>query len=166
MSLGPNGPQRRAHSACGLKSSACPSTPGGLMTNDDSIEPKTRALLDNRVKVQFTDEQIALLAQRHEALGLTASAYVRSLVLRDLEIASVRDALSARKASKHASMLNVAELHTLAMQVKKLGTNVNQLAKQANAAMVPITRAEVIYMLNQHQLLMSKAIATVEKLLA
>ena len=29
-------------------------------------------------------------------------------------------------------MLELAELHELAMQIKKLGTNVNQLAKQAN----------------------------------
>lgn len=93
------------------------------------------------------------------------ASYVRAVVLKDLELANPQGTPSAKKAANHASMLNVAELHTLAMQVKKLGTNVNQLAKQANQAMVPITRAEVLYMLNQHQLLMSKAIATVEKML-
>ena len=165
MSLGPKGHQRRAHSACGLKSSACPSTPGGLMTDAHSSASQKRQRLDNRVKVQFTDEHLAIMLKRCDHLGMTVAAYVRSLVLPDLEVASLRDAPSAKKASKHANMLNVAELHTLAMQVKRLGTNVNQLAKQANAGMVPITRAEVIYMLNQHQTLMSKAIATVEKML-
>jgi hypothetical protein len=52
------------------------------------------------------------------------------------------------------------------MQIKKLGTNINQLARQANAGMVPISRAEVIYMLNQHQVVMSKAIAALERALA
>ena len=63
-------------------------------------------------------------------------------------------------------MLELAELHELAMQIKKLGTNVNQLAKQANQGMVPIERREITYMLNQHQLVMSNAIAAIEKSLA
>lgn len=59
-----------------------------------------------------------------------------------------------------------ATLQHVAFQVKKLGVNVNQLAKQANNGMVPVTRAEVHYLLNQHQMLMSRAIAAIERVLA
>ena len=59
-------------------------------------------------------------------------------------------------------MLHLAEVHQLAMQIKKLGTNLNQLAKQANTGMVPISREEILYILNQHQLLMSHALSMFE----
>lgn len=135
------------------------------MNDSNSSSAKKPTPLDQRIKVQFSTDHLAILDQRCEAVGMQRASYVRAVVLKDLELANPQGTPSAKKAANHASMLNVAELHTLAMQVKKLGTNVNQLAKQANQAMVPITRAEVLYMLNQHQLLMSKAIATVEKML-
>jgi hypothetical protein len=53
----------------------------------------------------------------------------------------------------------------LAVQVKKLGTNVNQLAKQANNGMVPVNRGEIQYILNQHQLVLAEAKAAFEKVL-
>ncbi len=60
----------------------------------------------------------------------------------------------------------VHQLSHLSFQLKKFGTNVNQLAHQANAGMVPISRPEVEYVLNHHQILLSRIIAAVEKLAA
>ena len=122
--------------------------------------------LTQRVKVQFSKAQEDAIAQKADENGLTVAGYIRAVVLADMETSTTAGAAGPRQARKHATMLEVAELHALAMQVKKLGTNVNQLAKQANAGMVPISRNEVVYLLNQHQLLMSNAISTVEKLLA
>jgi Bacterial mobilisation protein (MobC) len=121
--------------------------------------------LANRVKVQFNDAQLQALTEQADATGQTIAGYLRSTVLMSLEDAVAKPAWPT-KARHHAAMLNLAEMHALAMQVKKLGTNVNQLAKQANQGMVPITRAEVVYMLNQHQLVLSNAIAALEKALA
>jgi hypothetical protein len=57
-------------------------------------------------------------------------------------------------------------IHLLTVQLKKLGTNVNQIAKQANSGMVPISLAEARYLVNQLQILQSAAKATLEKVLA
>jgi len=121
--------------------------------------------LSNRIKVQFTDAQAEALARQADATGQTIAGYIRSTVLMTIEDVAAKPPRPAT-ARHHAAMLQLAEMHALAMQIKKLGTNINQLARQANAGMVPISRAEVIYMLNQHQLVMSKAVATLERALA
>ncbi|MFD0986154.1 plasmid mobilization relaxosome protein MobC [Methyloligella solikamskensis] len=121
--------------------------------------------MSNRIKVQFTDAQAEALARQADATGQTVAGYIRGTVLATLEETAEKGG-RARSARQHAAMLQLAEIHALAMQIKKLGTNINQLARQSNAGMVPITRAEVIYMLNQHQVVMSKAIAALERALA
>jgi len=117
--------------------------------------------LDERLKVQFSAAHTALIRQAADMVGMTVSAYIRGIVLAHLE--EIPDAPKPSKARHHAAMLELAQLHELAMQIKKLGTNVNQLAKQANQGMVPIERREIAYMLNQHQLVMSSAVAAIEK---
>lgn len=129
-------------------------------------QPIAPEQLTTRVKVQFTPSQEAELKRLADSIGMTVAGYVRSLVLAEIDAHGPNPAAAQRRARKHDIMLRVAELHSLAMQVKRLGTNLNQMAKQANTGMVPLTRAEITYMLNQHQLLMSNAIAAVEKLLA
>jgi hypothetical protein len=54
-------------------------------------------------------------------------------------------------------------LNQLVMQVRKLGTNVNQLAHQANLGFVALTPKQIDYMLNQHQLVFSRAQAVLER---
>ncbi|ODA66042.1 Bacterial mobilization protein (MobC) [Methyloligella halotolerans] len=120
--------------------------------------------LSNRIKVQFTDAQVDALARQANATGQTVAGYIRATVLTTLEDRSAKTNRPST-ARHHAAMLQLAEMHALAMQIKKLGTNINQLARQANAGMVPISRAEVIYMLNQHQVVMSKAISALERAL-
>lgn len=122
-----------------------------------------REPLDRRVKVQFTAVQEMQLMAKAEAVAMTVSGYMRALALADIDPS---ECLKPAQSRSQAAMLQVAEFHALAMQVKRLGTNVNQLARQANAGMVPVTRAEANYLLNQHQVLMSHAKAVLEKLLA
>ena len=121
--------------------------------------------LSNRIKVQFTDAQAEALAQQADATGQTVAGYIRGTVLATLAEHAEKGG-RPRSARHHAALLQLAEIHALAMQIKKLGPNINQIARQSNAGMVPITRAEVIYMLNQHQVVMSKAIAALERALA
>jgi len=118
--------------------------------------------LSNRIKVQFTDAHLAALKDKADSLGMTVAAYVRAAVLVDMDNVPDKPTLP-KKPHVHAALLELSEIHSLAMQIKKLGTNVNQIAKQANAGMVPVKRSEVVYMLNQHQLIMSQAVATLEK---
>ena len=120
--------------------------------------------LTARVKVQFTPAQSQSVSARADALGMTLAGYLRSLALND--IGQAEPTTTKARLRKQEHLAHVAELHALAMQVKRLGTNVNQLAHQANVGMVPLARAEVIYMLNQHQVLMSQAEAAVERMLA
>lgn len=72
---------------------------------------------------------------------------------------------SARPHSTQIDQL-VHLMDRLAVQIKKLGTNINQLARQANTGMVPLGRGELQYVLNQHQLLLAEAKAAFEKVLA
>lgn len=116
------------------------------------------------MKVQLTAPLEQALQGRADDVGMTVSAYVRQLVLADLD-PGVKPP-SEQKSRQRSMMLLAAELHGLAMQVKKLGTNVNQMSKQANTGMVPLTRGEVTYLLNQHQVLLSHVTSTIEKLLA
>ena len=121
--------------------------------------------LSNRVKVQFTDAQLQTVTQHADAVGQTVACFVRSTVLMTLDEAAGKE-VRRKKPHTHATQLQIAALHDLAMQIKKLGTNVNQIAKQANTGMVPITRGELQYVLNNHQLAFSQIVAAMEKLLA
>lgn len=118
--------------------------------------------MDRRVKAAFTHAEALDLAETAKACGLTQAKYMRALVL-----AAAGDKTKApkRKRAVHAGKLS-DDIHLLGIQVKKLGTNINQLAKQANTGLVPLTRAEVQYMLNRHQLITSAALAYLERALA
>jgi len=119
--------------------------------------------LDAVLKIRLSRAQRRQVDALAEVCGVTSSALVRDLF--DQALAGAGAIKPPKPARNHESLLRAAEVHQLAMQVKKLGTNINQLARQANAGMVPLSRAEVQYMLNQHQLLISRAIAYVEKAL-
>lgn len=117
--------------------------------------------LANRVKVQFSNAQLLAVQNKANAVGMTVAGFVRATILNDLDDIKEKEPLPKRSRN-HAAMLQLAEVHHLAMQIKKLGTNVNQLAKQANTGMVPVSREEILYILNQHQLLMSHALSMFE----
>ena len=118
--------------------------------------------IDRRVKAAFTHAEALDLAEKAKACGLTQAKYLRALAL---AAAGDKSKAPKRKRSLDANRLS-HDIHLLGMQVKKLGTNVNQLAKQANTGLVPLTRAEVQYILNQHQLVLSATKAYLERALA
>lgn len=114
-----------------------------------------------KVRTNFTAAEDARVRDLANAHGMTQAAFVRHVVL----TAAGQLPKPLRKKTKERDQL-LHVLNVIAVQIKKHGTNVNQLAHQANAGMVPITRKEVEYMLNFDQVLMSKAIAAVESILA
>lgn len=116
--------------------------------------------VDHRIRVQLTAALAARLAELAANAGVSQSEYMRNL----LDSAATGAPLLKQK-RQSGTMLQLVEIHELAMQVKKLGTNINQLARQANAGMVPLTRREVEAMLARHEQLMLLAIAFVEKAL-
>ncbi len=111
-----------------------------------------------RKKVGFRPDEEALLQAAANAAGLTECAYMHAAILAAVGLASPPK--PTKNSGRHAM---AQELSRLAYQWKKLGNNVNQLAHQANAGMVPIRRVEVDYVLNQHQLLFSECKALMEK---
>jgi hypothetical protein len=117
--------------------------------------------LRRRLKVPFTDEEAARLKAKAQEAGMTDAKYMRQAVL-----AAMGEAEKPKQKKGAAIHLMIHLLSVLIIQMKKLGTNINQLAHQANAGMVPVSRAETQYMLNAHQILLSKATAAVESLLA
>jgi len=117
--------------------------------------------VDRRIRVQLTAAQAARLAQLAADAGVSQSEYVRSL----LDSAGDGSAKPPKAKRQSGAMLQLVAIHELAMQVKKLGTNINQLAHQANVGLVPLRRDEVTAMLAAHKQLMLRAIAYVERTL-
>ncbi|ADP70665.1 mobilization protein [Rhodomicrobium vannielii ATCC 17100] len=115
--------------------------------------------VDRRIRVQLTDAQAEKLARLSDGAGVSQSEYMRSL-LDGVGAATPKEPPKPKRASP--AMLKLVEIHELAMQVKKLGTNVNQLARQANTGMVPLTRREIEAMLAQHEALLKAAITVIE----
>lgn len=114
-----------------------------------------------RKKVGLTSDEEMKLQAAANAVGLTETAFMHAAILTALGLAlPVRP---NRNSGRHAL---AQELARLEYQWKKLGTNINQLAHQANVGLVPLRQAEVDYILNQHQLLFSASRATLERLLA
>ena len=99
------------------------------------------------------------VAAEAEARGMRKATFMRQAI--EVAVGEAK-AMPRRKRTIVDDKL-IHQLHAVAVQLKKLGTNVNQLAKQANQGMVPITPAEAQYMKNQHQLVLSAAIAFIEK---
>ena len=117
--------------------------------------------VDHRIRVQLTAAQAARLTELAANTDMSQSEYMRSLL-----DSAAHGASPPKPKRQSGTMLQLAEIHALAMQVKKLGTNINQLAHQANTGMVPLARHEVETMLAQHEQLMLRAIAFIEKALS
>jgi hypothetical protein len=114
-----------------------------------------------RPKVAFSDDELLRVSDSAKASGRTLSRFMREAVL-----AAVGEGTKPKMMKGRNSQELLHALHVLAVQIRKHGTNVNQLAHQANAGMVPVKRSEIDYILNMEQMLLSKATAAVESLLA
>jgi hypothetical protein len=120
--------------------------------------------LDCRIKVQLTNGQQQKLAKLADEARVSQSEYMRSLLDSVDGPIPVAKPLPPKRPPPFAQQ-QLMEIHELAMQVRKVGVSINQLARQANTGMVAIRRSEVEAMLAMHEELMLKAIAHVEKAL-
>lgn len=78
---------------------------------------------------RFTEAELARLEARAQARGQTLSAYVRSVVL---EPPSTGTAASEITKKLHTPVRRDFAKQALAEQVRKVGTNLNQIAKRLN----------------------------------
>ncbi|MBU2531161.1 MAG: MobC family plasmid mobilization relaxosome protein [Alphaproteobacteria bacterium] len=117
--------------------------------------------LDQRLKVNLTAAEYLAVAGRADAAGLTISGYVRQLIAIDLgQTAKV----PKHRTERHTLEL-LAEVHMLAMQVKRIGVNVNQMTRQANTGMVPLSVSELRVMQSQIANAMERAVVLFDKVL-
>lgn len=94
--------------------------------NDDAprVEPP-ESTAKNRVSLRFTDVENAVLEHRAAQRSTNRSGWIKALVRRHLGLKSrVDDGL-------------IAELAPIRMQLLRIGRNLNQAMKAANAAMLP-----------------------------
>lgn len=114
-----------------------------------------------RKKLFLTPAESALLEKEAKAAGLLQKHYLRLAVVAALTQAPPpkRKAAVSRNELAH-------EISMIAFQLKKIGNNLNQMAKQANTGLVPITEREVRYFLNMHQRVLTLSAAALEKVLA
>jgi hypothetical protein len=114
-----------------------------------------------RKKVFLTPDENKLLAKEAKLAVLLQQDYMRLAVVAALTQVPPpkRKAVMSRNDLAH-------EIAMVAFQIKKAGTNLNQLAKQANNGLVPITRSEVLYFMNTHQRVLTLTTAALEKVLA
>lgn len=124
-----------------------------------SVQRPPKKAINRRKKVSVPPALDQKIKQRAKDCGMPESKWMRGV----LEVA-VGDAgkLPARKRVKDADRL-AHDINQVGVQLRRLGTNINQLAKQANAGLVAVTRAEVQYLLNQHQVVLSAAKALLER---
>lgn len=117
--------------------------------------------LCRRRQVAFSDAELLRVQNAAKASGKNQAKFMREAVL-----AAMGDAPPPKKKRNVVSDEATAELARTNYLLSNLSKNVNQLARQANTGMVQVRRAEVEYLLNQHQITLSRAMAVMEKLLA
>ena len=122
------------------------------------VKPKP---VDQRLKVGLSAPDYEAISVRAQNAGMTTAAYVRQLVA--VDIGRVTAPPKPRADANALALL--AEVHLLAMQVKRVGINVNQLARQANTGLVPLTVPEIRTMQSQIAHAMQKALAIFDEVL-
>lgn len=114
-----------------------------------------------RKKLFLTPQENAQLAKEAKLAALLQQDYMRLSVV----AAMTQTPPPKRKAAVSRNDL-AHGVAMLAFQIKKAGNNLNQLAKQANNGLVPITRNEVLHFMEMHQRVLTLTTATLEKVLA
>ena len=78
-----------------------------------------------RIKVGLSENAHECLTSIADAAGMTTSDYIRRLIEADAD----RSPSPQRPVQNRHTLLLPAEIHDLAIQIRKLGSNVNQLAR-------------------------------------
>ena len=116
--------------------------------------------VDHRLKVGLSAADYDAVATRASDAGMTTAAYVRQLVAHDIGRAA-----PPKPRNDASTMALLAEAHLVAMQVKRVGINVNQMARQANSSMLPLTIPELRVMQDQIAEVMEEAMTLFAKVL-
>lgn len=117
--------------------------------------------LCRRRQVAFSDAELLEVKDKAKAAGRTQAKFMRDAVL-----AALGEGAPPKIKRTVPRDQAVAELARVNWLLANLSKNVNQLARQANSGMVQVKRAEVLYLLNQHQMALSQTAAVMERLLA
>ncbi|MEQ1731821.1 MAG: hypothetical protein ABL982_25900 [Vicinamibacterales bacterium] len=121
--------------------------------------------VDRRLKVGLTVADYDAITAKADANGTTVAAYVRQLIADDL--AGDDQTPPRGKASPDRSTLTLlAEVHLLAMHVKRIAITVNQIARQVDNGFVPLTADEARDMRVQVASAMERAVTLFDKVLA
>lgn len=122
--------------------------------------------LANRLSTNVDQKVLEAFREKAVAAGLSDARYLRQLIEADVGSAVAAPALKRRQMQQMHSDALAHEINQVGLLLRKVGVNVNQLAKQANAGMVPITRTEAVHMMTEIELAMSRALAALERVLA
>ncbi len=114
-----------------------------------------------RKKLFLTPAENTLLEKEAKAAKLLQKDYLRLCV-----VAAMTQAPPPKRKAVVSKNELAHEISMIAFQLKKLGNNLNQMAKQANTGLVPITEREIYYFLNMHQRVLTMSSAALEKVLA
>lgn len=159
-----NGCQKLAHSAFGLKRCS-PLNVGEALQLMPARGTQKKVLKADRLcrrrQVPFSDVELLRLKAEAKAAGKAQTKYMREAVL-----ACWGAAEPPKRKRSAGNDQTLAVLQSINYHLAKLGANANQLAKKANEGMVQVNRAEVDYLLNNHQLIRSALAATLERLVA
>lgn len=114
-----------------------------------------------RKKLFLTPAENVLLEKEAKAAKLLQRDYMRLAV-----VAALTQAPPPRRKAVMGKIELAHEISMIAFQLKKIGNNLNQMAKQANTGLVPITEREIYYFLSLHQRVLTMSSAALEKVLA
>lgn len=124
------------------------------------------APLRHRLSTNVDGKLQQAFLSRASSAGMSDAQYLRQLIESDASVGGAAK-LIRRRNQKRLQLDGLAhEVNLVGVQLRKLGVNVNQLAKQANAGMVPISRQEAVSMMTELQQLMSLTRAALERALA
>lgn len=110
-----------------------------------------------QAKSHFSEEELKDIDAHAEAERLTRAEYMR---MATLEKAGRSTRMAGKKKGDEATL---AALYEIRHHLKKIGTNVNQIAHQANTGIVPLTPKQVEYLGNLLQLGINATIAAAER---
>lgn len=122
--------------------------------------------LANRLSTNVDQKVFKAFRDKAVAAGMTDARYLRQLIEADAGLASAMPAMKRRQMQRMQFDALAHEINQVGLHARKIGVNVNQLAKQANTGMVPLTRAEMVHMMTEMELLASRALAALERVLA
>lgn len=131
----------------------------GQKAPETGIDEPTGGKRGAKVKTRFSAAEEKRITELAKAYGLSRAGYIRHAVLTS---AGVMQKPPKKRNRNRDELVNL--LHTVSIQLKRIGTNANQMAHRHNAGL-PIAPEELRLFKNQHQVLISAATAAVEKML-